>query len=49
MNTEKSSMAGGVFMLFGLVVMLSVPMVVGHFALKAAPQVTVQADASNVR
>lgn len=48
MKNEKNSMAGGVFMLFSLVMMLSVPMVIGHYTLKPA-QPVVQADASAVR
>lgn len=45
MKADKSSMAGGMLMLFGLVMMLSVPMAIGYVVLKPAPAV-VQADAS---
>jgi hypothetical protein len=46
MKTNNGSMAGGVWMLVSLVVMLTIPMVIGHFSLEKSPQVTVQADAS---
>jgi hypothetical protein len=47
MKSETNSMVGGVIMLCGLVVLLSVPMIIGHYALPSVAPVTVQADASN--
>jgi len=46
MKAEKNSMAGGVFMLVGLVVLLAVPMVLGHFVMVPAVVETVQASAA---
>lgn len=49
MKADTHSMTGGVVMLFGLVVLLAVPMVVGHFALKSSAEPALHANASQAQ
>ena len=42
-NSEKST--GGLWMIVGIVAMLAIPMVIGHYTIAAAPEPTVHADA----
>ena len=44
-HSPKSSMAGGLFMLAGLVVMLTVPMAIGYFTITVKPAPTLHASA----
>ena len=49
MKTMNNSMSGGLMMLSALVLLLSVPMVLGHFTLKHEPVTIVQASAENAQ
>jgi len=44
MKSEKNY--GGLWMLFGLVVMLTIPMAVGYYTISPTPSITLHADAS---
>ncbi len=49
MKTKDNSMAGGVLMLCGLVILLTVPMVIGHFALSPAAPAPIQVSSANMQ
>jgi hypothetical protein len=44
-SMAKNPMAGGLVMLFGLVVMLTVPMAIGHYTLTPIAPPSLHADA----
>ena len=49
MKAENNSMAGGIFMLCGLIMLLTVPMVIGHYALSPATVAPATVNVANTQ